>query len=118
MRFEYSPETSSCLKDGSSPAFDIETVGNDSSSLTPGSSIASVAGKKRLPTISCARADVEAGRVAASMARGHEFLNMEKLRYRDDGPMEPRKAALCVRRNQEGLGRALDRRRHDRGARY
>src|SRR5262245_27862485 len=78
MRFENSPETSSCLKEGSSPVFDIETVGNDSSSLTPGSSMASVAGKKRLPTISCARADVvEAARMAASMASGHEFLNME-----------------------------------------
>jgi hypothetical protein len=52
MRFANSPETSSCLKDGTSPVFDIETVGSATSSLTPGSSMASVAGKNRLPTIS------------------------------------------------------------------
>src|SRR5262245_21725730 len=58
MRFANSPEMSSCLKDGTSPVFDIETVGNASSSLTPGSSTTSVAGKNRFPTISCARASV------------------------------------------------------------
>jgi hypothetical protein len=52
MRFANSPETSSCLNDGTSPVFDIEIVGSASSSLTPGSSMASVAGKNRLPTIS------------------------------------------------------------------
>ena len=37
---------------GSSPVLKLATVGSDSSSLTPGSSMVSVAGKKRLPTIS------------------------------------------------------------------
>src|SRR5215470_2667471 len=56
MRFEYSPEISSSLTGGSPPLFVIAMVGTASSSLTPGSSIASVAGKKRLPAISCAAA--------------------------------------------------------------
>src|SRR5262245_30191341 len=77
MRFANSPEMSSCLKDGTSPVFDIETVGNASSSLTPGSSTTSVAGKNRFPTISCARASVvDATSIVASMAKGHQFLNM------------------------------------------
>src|SRR5262249_43530519 len=75
MRLAYSAEISSCLKDGISPVFDMETVGKASSSVTPGSSMASVAGKKRLPTISCARA-VDAASVTANMTKGHEFLNM------------------------------------------
>src|SRR5689334_9639821 len=91
MRLANSPEISNCLKEGTSPVFDLETVGKASSSVTPGSSIASVAGKKRLPTISCARA-VDAARVTASMANGHEFLNMGKLQYRDDGEDGPRRA--------------------------
>src|SRR5262249_36734857 len=77
MRLANSPDTSSCLSEGLSPVFDTETVGNAISSLTPGSSMASVAGKKRLPTISCARAVVaDAVSPTPSMARGHEFLNM------------------------------------------
>jgi hypothetical protein len=54
IRFEYSPEKSSCLNEGSSPVLETEIVGIASSSFTPGSSMASVAGKKRLPTISWA----------------------------------------------------------------
>src|SRR5262245_38914397 len=74
MHWAHSDEISSCLKEGSR-VFDIETVGKASSSVTPGSSMASVAGKKRLATISCARA-VDAASVTANMTKGHEFLNM------------------------------------------
>src|SRR5215831_10563834 len=80
MRLENSPEMSSCLNDGSSPVLPIEIVGSAISSLTPGSSMASVAGKNRLPTISCARAGTDAASDAASMASGHEFLDMENSR--------------------------------------
>ena len=58
IRFEYSPETSRCFTDGSSLVLNHATVGSDSSSATPGSSMASVAGNIRLPTISWARAAV------------------------------------------------------------
>ena len=56
-------------------------VGNASSSLTPGSSMVSVAGKKRLPTISCALAaatDIAASE-PASAAERHERLDMGNL---------------------------------------
>src|SRR5215470_18008266 len=65
MRFEYSPEKSSSLTGGSSPLFVIEMVGTASSSLTPGSSIMSVAGKKRLPAISCAAAPAREANTSA-----------------------------------------------------
>src|SRR5215475_10160042 len=58
MRLENSPEMSRCRSGGSSPVLKLSTVGKDSSSLTPGSSIPIVAGKKRLPTISWAIVEV------------------------------------------------------------
>src|SRR5262245_5819722 len=77
MRLANSADTSSCLNCGSSPVLDLEIVGSASSSVTPGSSIARVAGKKRLPTISWARVFVaEAARLTARAAKGHEFLSM------------------------------------------
>src|SRR5260370_35098767 len=66
MRFEYSPEKSSSLTGGSSPLFVTARVGTASSSLTPGSSIASVAGKKRLPATSCAAAPARDASTSAS----------------------------------------------------
>src|SRR5712692_4247953 len=66
MRFEYSPEKSSSLTGGSSPLFVTAMVGTASSSLTPGSSIASVAGKNRLPAISCAAAPATDANTSAS----------------------------------------------------
>src|ERR1700737_168361 len=54
IRLENSPEISRCLTEGSSPVLKLATVGSDNSSLTPGSSMPRVAGKKRLPTISWA----------------------------------------------------------------
>src|SRR6476646_1940359 len=74
MRLANSPEISICLKEGTSPDFNMETVGKASSSFTPGSSMASVAGKKRLPTISCACTCVaDAMRPAARLANTHEL---------------------------------------------
>src|SRR6186997_3316090 len=67
MRFEISPEISSSLAGGTSPVFDQATVGSDISSATHGSSVASVAGKKRAPTKQWADAE-ETGSKAAKNA--------------------------------------------------
>src|SRR6516162_6571718 len=56
MRFEMSAEMSHSVAAGTSPVFDQATVGTDISSATQGSSVASVAGKKRAPTKQCASA--------------------------------------------------------------
>src|SRR4051794_18747031 len=54
MRFDISPEISSCRLAGMSPVLKLEMVGKDNSSATHGSSTVNVAGKKRLPTKQCA----------------------------------------------------------------
>src|SRR6516164_8994405 len=69
MRLEYSLEKSSCLTGGSSPLFVMDMVGIESSSLTPGSSTVRVAGKNRLPAISCANARVSGMSKSASPNR-------------------------------------------------
>src|SRR6516162_10153455 len=56
MRFDKSAEISHSVAGGTSPVFDHTTVGKDISSATQGSSVASVAGKKRDPTKQCAKA--------------------------------------------------------------
>ena len=56
MRLDSSPEISHSEAGGTSPVFDQLTVGSDNSSATHGSSITSVAGKKRGPTKQCAKA--------------------------------------------------------------
>src|SRR6516165_11499211 len=56
MRFEKSADISHSVAGGTSPVFDQATVGSDISSATQGSSVASVAGKKRSPTKQCASA--------------------------------------------------------------
>src|SRR6516165_5201243 len=56
MRFDKSAEISHSVAGGTSPVFDHATVGSDISSATQGSSVASVAGKKRAPTKQCASA--------------------------------------------------------------
>src|SRR6516164_6842145 len=56
MRFDSSTETSHWVAGGTSPVFDQATVGSDISSATQGSSVASVAGRKRGPTKQCAKA--------------------------------------------------------------
>src|SRR5215471_13576556 len=79
MRLEYSPEKSSCLTGGSSPLLVIEMVGTASSSLTPGSSIESVAGKNRLPAISWAVAPAR-GNAASVIPETSESDRMCLLR--------------------------------------
>jgi hypothetical protein len=54
MRLAKSTEMSHSVAAGTSPVFDQATVGIDISSATQGSSVASVAGRKRGPTKQCA----------------------------------------------------------------
>src|SRR6516165_612520 len=56
MRLAKSTERSHWVAGGTSPVFDHMTVGSDISSATQGSSVASVAGKKRAPAKQCAKA--------------------------------------------------------------
>ena len=71
MRFEISPEISSSLAGGTSPVFDQATVGSDISSATHGSSVASVAGKKRAPTKQWALASQTSSRTRTHDASEH-----------------------------------------------
>ena len=75
MRFDNSPDTSNWVAGGMSAVFDHDTVGNDSSSATHGSSVASVAGKKRAPTKQWANASVNgsAANTSAS-AKARKYL--------------------------------------------
>src|ERR1700733_2317549 len=75
MRFDNSPDTSHSVAGGVSAVLDHDTVGNDSSSATHGSSVASVAGKNRAPTKQWANASVK-GRVAntSASAKAREHL--------------------------------------------
>jgi hypothetical protein len=50
IRFEISTDMSTSLAGGMSPVLNQATVGSDISSAMQGSSVASVAGKKRAPT--------------------------------------------------------------------
>src|SRR4051812_5854712 len=123
MRLENSPETSRWRTGGLSPVLKLSTVGNDNSSLTPGSSIPSVAGKKRLPTISCASAGVSGKSTAAKphrpacveridmdnsanvdvqqkrrLVNGSEFRPVAAARLRThSGPRQPRETSACHR---------------------
>src|SRR5262245_41809048 len=80
---------SSSLTGGSSPLLVMEMVGIASSSLTPGSSIASVAGKKRLPAISWADAPVGALHRAGASTRASAGMVGNRGRQRAGT------AALC-----------------------
>src|SRR5258705_6094882 len=68
MRFESSPLIAVSTTDGSVPVFWFDTVGNDSSSATKGSSIVIVAGKKRDPAKPWANAPA-VGRIVSAVAR-------------------------------------------------
>src|SRR5580700_1463746 len=86
MRFETSAETSHSVAGGTSPVRDHDTVGSDSSSATHGSSMASVAGKKRAPTKQWANASVKgsaANTSASATAREYLWIpDMEALHWR------------------------------------
>src|ERR1700737_1682663 len=83
IRLENSPEISRCLTEGSSPVLKLAPVGRDHSSFAPGSSIPSVAGKKRLPTISWATPSLRGTSSTASPGRParKKRLDMGILRY-------------------------------------
>src|SRR6516164_11571920 len=77
MRFDNSTEISRSVAAGTSPVFDHATVGNDISSATQGSSVASVAGKNRAPTKQCAKAWLTGNKInnsASASARGHVVM--------------------------------------------
>jgi hypothetical protein len=86
MRFDSSTETSHSVAAGTSPVFDQATVGKDISSATQGSSVASVAGKKRGPTKQCAKASAaESARNTSANANAREQLeerSMNNLHWR------------------------------------
>src|SRR5215831_1733608 len=87
MRLAKSTEMSHSVAAGTSPVFDHWTVGNDSSSATHGSSVASVAGKKRAPAKQCASAsapDTATKRSANAIAREQlEERSMKILHWRE-----------------------------------
>src|SRR5262249_26978342 len=63
-----------------SPVFDHATVGKDISSATQGSSVASVAGKKRGPTKQCAKACApESATTMSANAKAREQLKTRSM---------------------------------------
>src|SRR5947209_11170853 len=74
MRFENSAEISSSRLAGTSPVLKPEIVGSDNSSATQGSSVVSIAGKKRLPAKQCAAAGDASNRAKASVANTAAML--------------------------------------------
>ena len=86
MRLAKSTEMSHSVAAGTSPVFDQATVGKDISSATQGSSVASVAGKKRGPTKQCAKASAaESARNTSANANAREQLeerSMNNLHWR------------------------------------
>jgi len=66
MRFAISTPMSHCVAGGTSPVFDHDTVGSDISSATQGSSMISVAGKKRGPTKQWAKASESGSKINKS----------------------------------------------------
>src|SRR5258705_3683496 len=121
MRFENSADISRFLKEGSSPVLKLETVGSDSSSLAPGSSIPSVAGKKRLPTISWATppprgtsASASPGRPARKRRVDIKILRKLRRERIERGPWPP---SSRQRRGRARLGvRGRPRGAHGHGA--
>src|SRR6516162_5344988 len=80
MRLEMSAEMSHSVAAGTSPVFDHATVGKDISSATQGSSVASVAGKKRAPTKQCARAcAAESATTTSASAKAREQLEKRSM---------------------------------------
>src|SRR6516164_9231490 len=81
MRLEKSTEISHSVAAGTSPVFDHATVGNDISSATQGSSVASVAGKKRGPTKQCAKASAAESAIKRSAnANAREQLEERSMK--------------------------------------
>src|ERR1700758_4230611 len=98
MRFESSTETSHSVAAGTSPVFDQATVGSDNSSATQGSSVASVAGKKRGPAKQCAKASAaDSATNMSANANAREQLeerSMNNLHWRLTGWRPPAAASF------------------------
>src|ERR1700747_2604724 len=80
MRVAKSTEMSHSVAAGTSPVFDQATVGIDISSATQGSSVASVAGRKRGPTKQCAKASAaESATKRSANANAREQLEERSI---------------------------------------
>jgi 4-hydroxyphenylpyruvate dioxygenase-like putative hemolysin len=80
MRFEKSAEMSHSVAGGISAVLNQATVGSDISSATHGSSVASVAGKKRAPTKQWATAvEHEAATNKSANANAREALGLRSI---------------------------------------
>src|ERR1700723_2139865 len=99
IRLEKSIPMSSCEAGGTSAVLDHATVGTDISSATQGSSVASVAGRKRAPTKQWARAS----EVNATAVRLASISVCSKCRDMRCSPIKDVKVAMSGR-----LGAALD----------
>jgi hypothetical protein len=96
IRFDNSAEMSHSVAGGTSPVFDQATVGKDIWSATQGSSVASVAGKKRDPTKQCASAwAVDSATTRHASANAREQLETQSMtilhlaRERQNGRLRP-----------------------------
>src|SRR5215471_9905308 len=82
MRLAKSIEMSHSVAGGTSPVFDQATVGSDISSATQGSSVASVAGKKRDPTKQCASAwAADSARTRHASGNAREQLEKRSISF-------------------------------------
>src|SRR6185437_7967965 len=111
IRLEISPEKSHAVAGGKSPVLDHETVGSDNSSATQGSSVASVAGKKRAPTKQWAKASVlNAAATPASARVGSKCRDMRisPVRKRERKFGRPTWAGLHHALSGGPLGRAAE----------
>src|ERR1700693_5758344 len=93
IRFEKSPEMSHSVAGGMSAVLDHDTVGIDISSATQGSSVASVAGRKRAPTKQCASAS-EVNANAIKLASTNENSVYRDIRITPVRKREKLRAAL------------------------
>src|ERR1700722_6318804 len=93
IRLEKSIPMSSCEAGGTSAVRDQATVGSDISSATQGSSVASVAGKKRAPTKQWARAsevDANAIKLASANESGmYRAIRISPVRKRESSCEQP-----------------------------
>ena len=111
MRLDISADRFHSVSGGTSPVFDQPTVGSDNSSATQGSSIASVAGKKRAPTKQCAETlDKDSKKNATPSANARWHFEWRDIKTSPngrgdycDGPGGPR----AITREAEDLGGLL-----------
>ena len=93
---EISPEISHSVAGGISAVLDHDTVGNDISSATQGSSVINVAGKNRAPTKQCANA-LEVDASAIELASANESGTYRDIRISPVGKRESIADSLRLR---------------------